>query len=1206
VPDPWEHSASVLWDYAPAGRPGYLGVPGITPEEREAIERVKAGHGTFSIANELGSELFVKVDGEIGGTVSLLAKWLTDFFGARFEPRLLEWGDYIQGLQTGSLDFTAELTPTPDRMERYSMTSPINERVLVYVTVPGKPPLYLISRERPVRYITNAISITFEQARKALEGPWTVAEVEGHGEAYRLLAEGTADAFIAEEPYAASFARFGEVEVEEILPMVVSGVSLATPNRELAPLISAVQKAMDHGGGMDLFAGIYREGRLQFARDRFLRILTPEELAWVREHSGGGGRPILVGMEHDNYPLSFWNEPAGEFQGVAADLLAEIRELSGLALRPAFGGPRPWTEIYQLLEEGEISMVSELQRTPGREGMFLWPDRPYMTGFYAFLSLAGFPDQRLVDVKRLRIGLTEGAGGTELFRQWFPGHPRTFYYPDNLGPFEGLERGEVDLVMGSHHDLLSMMNYRERPYFKVNLPLSRSYGSYFGLARGEGMLRSVISKALSHVDVEAVAERWRSRVFDYRGAMARARMPFMVAMLALSACVIALLSFMFARTRKAGRLLEEAVAARTAELRRQIGIADRASRAKSDFLARTSHEIRTPMNAIIGFAELAEREYGKLKALEYIRGIRSAGASLLAIINDILDFSKIEAGGLQLATSRYRVASVLNDVLTLIRVRMTDGQVRLETEFSPDLPSVLAGDSGRVRQILLNLLTNAVKYTRRGRIRFSAVSERVGPDEARLTFEVEDTGVGIRPEDMARLFSEFTRLDEKANIGVEGTGLGLAIARSLCLAMGGEISAESVYGEGSVFRAELRQRVIDWTPLGSFSEEADPSPEAVRASFTAPGAEVLVVDDYGSNLMVAEGLMVPYGMRLSFASGGLEAVGLVREGSYDLILMDHMMPGMDGMEACRAIRSLEGGEGIPIVALTANAVAGMREMYLENGFDDFLSKPIDPAALDACLSRWIPVVKRRPAPPAEGSPEPAARAPAGRPADPWQWAALAATGRAGGPPPQDPPARGPVIEGVDTRQGVLRAGGVERYLRLLAAFLRDAEGAAPLLDRALDGITGGDAAGLRRFTTEAHALKSALANIGAAGLSAAAARLEAAGHGGDLALIRAELPDFREGLARLSDRIRGAVSLAPGRAPGRPGTPPAAGEGAAVPLADLREALRELDIPRAYAALVLLQAEAAGTPQEEPVEAIANDILTADYDKALEALEALR
>jgi signal transduction histidine kinase/CheY-like chemotaxis protein len=392
--------------------------------------------------------------------------------------------------------------------------------------------------------------------------------------------------------------------------------------------------------------------------------------------------------------------------------------------------------------------------------------------------------------------------------------------------------------------------------------------------------------------------------------------------------------------------------------------ADRENRSKTLFLARMSHELRTPMNAIIGMSELAERDYGRPECLDHIRNIKQAGANLLSIINDILDFSKIESGNLQITSSAYDAASLFNDVATIVQVRLADSPVRFATSIAPDIPSQMTGDAGRIRQILLNLLSNAVKYTKDGFIKFTASCEKE-EGMVLLRFVIEDSGVGIKQEDIGRLFGDFERMDMQRNSDIEGTGLGLSIAQSLCRAMGGNISVTSEYGKGSVFTATVIQSFDRaCAPIRDITDNAagknSASTRSLGVKFTAPGFRVLVVDDIKVNLKVAKGLLAPFEMDIETCSSGDEALSRVQEKEYDLIFMDHMMPGMDGIETTDAIRSLEGERfnNVPIVALTANAVSGMKEMFLENGFNDFLSKPIEIHRLYNLLEKWIPKERR--------------------------------------------------------------------------------------------------------------------------------------------------------------------------------------------------------------------------------------------------------
>ncbi|MDR1045433.1 MAG: response regulator [Candidatus Adiutrix sp.] len=595
------------------------------------------------------------------------------------------------------------------------------------------------------------------------------------------------------------------------------------------------------------------------------------------------------------------------------------------------------------------------------------------------------------------------------------------------------------------------------------------------------------------------------------------------------------------------------------------------SRSKSSFLARMSHEIRTPLNAIIGMSELARRQYGQPRALGHINEISRAGANMLALINDILDLSKVESGNMQLNPAPYRTAALLGDVLAIIKVRLNDRPVSLVIETDPQTPSVLVGDEARVRQILMNLLSNAVKYTVEGQIVFRVESEadREGNGRIKLVFVVKDTGPGIRTEHLELLFDDFVRLDQGAAGHIEGTGLGLPIARSLCRAMGGDISVTSEYGRGSAFTATIRQLVDDWRPMNLADEErCGQSPaDASEIFFTAPEFRVLLVDDTATNLVVAKGLLEPYQMRISTCLSGQEALEAIRAHCFDLIFLDHMMPGLDGLETLKAVRGLGGRhKTVPVVAMTANALAGMKEMFLAKGFDDYLSKPIELDKLHGLLDKWVP---------------PSAR---GRPAS----------------SESAPSSAGPLslgVNGLDSGLGLKNIGGsVRNYLEALSIFCRDVESNLP----GLKNRPGEDTASL---VTRLHALKSAAANIGAVDLSAEAAGLEAAVRREGAAGLRSDLAGFHYRLADFSARLQKAIAGT--EAPPSPDSPAGKGKLSAAALRLLREAVEAGNIGLMDH---LLEESMAGDNSEEvraQLSKMEEHFLLADFQEAVLLIDSL-
>jgi len=449
------------------------------------------------------------------------------------------------------------------------------------------------------------------------------------------------------------------------------------------------------------------------------------------------------------------------------------------------------------------------------------------------------------------------------------------------------------------------------------------------------------------IDIGSISEQWVLKTYDYKGKLAQAQRPWLIGASFLLLCVLMLVVIVFMRERGVGKV----------NLREAVARAEAANSAKSTFLANMSHEIRTPMNAILSITEiLIQEENVPAKIEDGLGKIYSSCSLLLGIINDILDFSKIEAGKLDIMPAEYKVASMINDSAQLNMMRIEDKPIKFEIEIDENIPAKLIGDELRIKQILNNMLSNAFKYTDAGKVTLS-----VDFKEACLVLSVRDTGYGMTQEQLSKLFDEYARFQRKKGKTVEGTGLGLPIAKRLINLMGGEINVESEPGKGSLFVVRLPQKTVDGEALG---KEVAENLRRFRINYIAEGkinqitrelmpyGKVLIVDDVETNLYVAVGLMRLYKLQIDTAMSGIVAIDKIKGGkTYDIVFMDHMMPEMDGIEAVKHLRDF--GYANPIIALTANAVAGQADMFLHSGFDEFLAKPIDIRQLDSILNRLV-------------------------------------------------------------------------------------------------------------------------------------------------------------------------------------------------------------------------------------------------------------
>ena len=529
----------------------------------------------------------------------------------------------------------------------------------------------------------------------------------------------------------------------------------------------------------------------------------------------------------------------------------------------------------------------------------------------------------------------------------------------------------------------------------------------------------------------------------------------------------------------------------------------RANEAKSQFLANMSHEIRTPINGILGMDSVLLKECHDENLREYAKNIQSAGQSLLSIINDILDISKIESGKMEILTIRYQLFSVLNDCYNLTKIKLQNKPVSIIMQINEKLPSWLYGDEVRIRQIINNFLSNAVKYTKEGNITFELDFEEKTDEQILLVITVRDTGIGIKEEDLGKLFESFTRIEEKRNRNIEGTGLGLNLTKNLVNLMGGEVFAESTYGKGSCFTAKIPQKIADAKPMGDFGKRYQQylsTSDDDKLSFLAPDAKILVVDDVTMNLKVVEGLLKATKIQIDTAVSGSECLECVKTTPYQMIFLDHMMPEMDGLETLEHMKNLADNPNAqtPVIMLTANAIVGAKEEYIEAGFTDYLTKPIRETELLEMILKYLP--------------EELVCENGGQGIEKSQDAQDMEQPEAGGEG-AEPLQRLEQLEGLDVKTGLIYCMNEEDfYIEMLQEFLQ-ADKASQLKHFLAEEDWD-------NYRTTVHALKSTSLTIGAAHLSGEAKALEMAAKEGNMDYIRSHHDGVMDEYKELTDHLK--------------------------------------------------------------------------------------